>query len=59
MFQRSVTLFTVVLAASFTASADFSYTTTQKLTGGAMAAMAAANADRTGKLCFKGPENDD
>jgi len=54
MFQRSATLFTVMLAASLTASADFSYTTTQKMTGGAMAAMAGANADRTSKIYFKG-----
>jgi hypothetical protein len=54
MFQRSAALFTVVLAASLTASADFSYTTTQKMTGGAMAAMAGANADRTSKIYFKG-----
>ncbi len=54
MFQRSAALFTVVLAASLTAQADFSYTTTQKMTGGAMAAMAGANADRTSKIYFKG-----
>jgi len=54
MFHRSATLFTVVLAASLTASADFSYTTTQKMTGGSMAAMAGTNADRTSKIYFKG-----
>lgn len=54
MFQRSAALFTVMLAASLTASADFSYTTTQKMTGGAMAAMAGANSDRTSKIYFKG-----
>jgi hypothetical protein len=43
-----------MVAASLTASADFSYTTTQKMTGGAMAAMAGTNADRTSKICFKG-----
>lgn len=54
MFQRSVALFTVMVAASLTASADFSYTTTQKMTGGSMAAMAGTNADRTSKIYFKG-----
>jgi hypothetical protein len=47
-------LFTVILAASLTASADFSYTTTQKITGGSMAAMAGSNADHTSKISFKG-----
>src|SRR5580700_6854928 len=54
MLQRSAAVFTVVLAASFTASADFRYTTTQKMTGGSMAAMAGANADRTNKIYFSG-----
>jgi len=54
MFQRTTALLTVVLAASVTASADFSYTTSQKMTGGSMAAMAGANADRTNKIYFKG-----
>jgi hypothetical protein len=54
MFQRSAALCAVTLAASLTASADFSYTTTQKTTGGTMAAMAGSNADRTSKVYFKG-----
>jgi hypothetical protein len=54
MFQRSAALCSVMLAASLTASADFSYTTTQKMTGGAMAAMAGASADCTSKIYFKG-----
>ena len=51
--QRSGALFTIALAASFTTSADFSYTNTQKMTGGAMAAMVGANADRTSKIYFR------
>jgi hypothetical protein len=54
MLQRSAALFTVMVAASLTASADFSYTTTQKITGGTMAGMMGANAERTSKLYYKG-----
>lgn len=54
MLQRCAALFAVTLAASLIASADFSYTTTQKVTGGSMAAIAGANADRTAKIYFKG-----
>ncbi len=54
MLQRSAALIGVALAAGLTASADFSYTTTQKMTGGTMAAMAGTGADRTSKLYYKG-----
>ena len=54
MFHRSATLFTVILAASLTASADFSYTTTQKMTGGTLAGIGGASFNRTSKISFKG-----
>jgi hypothetical protein len=52
--KTSIALSAITLAASLTASADFSYTTTQKATGGSMAAMAGAAADRNGKYYLKG-----
>ena len=52
--MKTVALFALTLAASLTANADFSYTTSQKMTGGSMAAMAGAAADRTNKIYFKG-----
>jgi hypothetical protein len=54
MFKNTVAVFVLTFAASLTASADFSYTMTQKTTGGSMAAMAGTAADRTGKYYFKG-----
>jgi hypothetical protein len=52
--MKTAALFALTLAASLTANADFSYTTTQKMTGGSMAAMVGAAADRVNKVYFKG-----
>jgi hypothetical protein len=54
MFAKTTALVFISLAASLTAYADFSYITTSKTTGGSMAAMAGAMADRTNKFYFKG-----
>jgi hypothetical protein len=54
MFQKTAALSVLALALSLTASADFSYTSTMKTTGGSMAAMVGAAADRTSKYYFKG-----
>lgn len=52
--MKTAALFALTLAASLTANADFSYTTTQKMTGGSMGAMIGAAVDRVNKVCFKG-----
>jgi len=52
--MRTAALFALALAASLTANADFSYTTTQKSTGGMMGAMAGTAADRVNKVYLKG-----
>jgi hypothetical protein len=54
MLRNTAALLILTLTASLTASADFSYTSTQKITGGSMGAMAGTSADRTSKYCFKG-----
>jgi hypothetical protein len=54
MLTKTATLFALTLAASLTAHADFSYTTTQKTTGGSMGAMMGATGDRTLKFYLKG-----
>ena len=47
--KTAISLTAALLVATFTAHADFSYTTTQKATGGQMAAMAAGSAESTMK----------
>lgn len=54
MFRKTAALFALTLGLGLTASADFSYTNTQKVTGGSMGAMAGTAADRTSKYYFKG-----
>jgi hypothetical protein len=54
MLKNTAAIFALTLATGLTASADFSYTSTTKATGGSMAAMAGTAADRTSKLYFKG-----
>jgi Domain of unknown function (DUF4412) len=51
--KTAVSLTAALLIATFTAHADFSYTTTQKATGGQMAAMAAGQNQNT-KFYLKG-----
>jgi hypothetical protein len=51
--KTAVSLIATLFAATFTAHADFSYTTTQKATGGQMAAMAAGQNQNT-KFYLKG-----
>src|SRR5580658_1890774 len=52
--MKTALLFTVtLLAATWTVRADFSYTTTQKATGGQMAAMAAGT-NQSSKFYLKG-----
>lgn len=53
--MRTVTVFTIVLlSATAAARADFSYTTTRKATGGAMAAAAGNAVQGSQKFYFKG-----
>jgi len=54
MFSKTTALFALSLTASLAANADFSYTNTQKTTGGSMGAMAGTAADRVTKYFFKG-----
>ncbi len=54
MFKAATALLPLTLATGLTAFADFSYTMTQKTTGGSMAAMAGTAADRTTKNYLKG-----
>lgn len=54
MFRTTASLCTVALAATLTAHADFSFSKTQKVTGGSMAAMAGNAANRESKSYFKG-----
>jgi hypothetical protein len=54
MFRTTASLCTVALAATLTAHADLSFSKTQKVTGGAMAAMAGSAANRESKSYFKG-----
>jgi len=54
MFRTTASLCTVALAATLTAHADFSFSKTQKVTGGSMAAMAGNAANRETKSYFKG-----
>jgi Domain of unknown function (DUF4412) len=51
--KNAVSLAAALLVATFTAHADFSYTTTQKATGGQMAAMAAGQ-NQNSKFYLKG-----
>ena len=52
--KTAVSLTVTLFVATFTAHADFSYTTTQKATGGQMAAMAAGSANQNTKFYLKG-----
>jgi hypothetical protein len=52
--MKTATLFALMLAACLTASADFSYTSTMKTTGGSMAAMMGTAGDRTTNVSWKG-----
>jgi hypothetical protein len=52
--KNTPALVALTLAASLTASADFSYTSSQKITGGTMATLAGTAGDRTNKYYFKG-----
>lgn len=52
--KTAVSLTATLFVATFTAHADFSYTTTQKATGGQMAAMAAGSANQNSKFYLKG-----
>lgn len=54
MFRTTASLCAAALAATLTAHADFSFSKTQKVTGGAMAAMAGSAANRESKSYFKG-----
>ena len=54
MYRTTSALCAIALAATLTAHADFSYSKTQKVTGGSMAAMAGNTANRDGKSYFKG-----
>ena len=54
MLMKAATLSVLTLAVSLTAHADFSYTTTQKTTGGSMGQMMGANGDRSSKYYLKG-----
>ncbi|HEY4087148.1 MAG TPA: hypothetical protein VGM43_14475 [Bryobacteraceae bacterium] len=54
MFRTTASLCTVALAATLTAHADFSFSKTQKVTGGSMAAMAGSAGNRESKSYFKG-----
>jgi hypothetical protein len=51
--KTAISLTAALLVATFTAHADFSYTTTQKATGGQMAAMAASQ-NQNSKFYLKG-----
>ena len=51
--KTAITLTAILFVATFTAQADFSYTTTQKATGGQMAAMAAGT-NQNSKFYLKG-----
>lgn len=53
-FHKPILISTLALAATLTAQADFSYTTTAKATGGAMAAMAGAAMNQTATTYIKG-----
>ncbi len=52
--MRAVTLLTLAAIAAVSAHADFSYTSTMKVTGGTMAAYAGTAANRTTKYSLKG-----
>jgi hypothetical protein len=52
--MKTATLCALMLAACLSASADFSYTSTMKTTGGSMAAMMGAAGDRTTTVSWKG-----
>ncbi|HXE62318.1 MAG TPA: hypothetical protein VN519_02205 [Bryobacteraceae bacterium] len=54
MFRTTASLCAVALTATLAAHADFSYSKTQKVTGGSMAAMAGSTANREGNSYFKG-----
>ena len=54
MFRTTASLCAIALAATLTAHADFSFSKTQKVTGGSMAAMAGSAANRESKSYFKG-----
>jgi hypothetical protein len=54
MYRTTFALCAIALTATLTAHADFSYSKTQKVTGGSMAAMAGNTANRDGKSYFKG-----
>jgi hypothetical protein len=54
MFRTTASLCTVALAATLTANADLSFSKTQKVTGGSMAAMASSAGNRESKSYFKG-----
>ncbi|HVV44085.1 MAG TPA: DUF4412 domain-containing protein [Bryobacteraceae bacterium] len=53
MFRTAIPLCAVALTATLSAHADFSFSKTQKVTGGSMAAMAGTAANRDGKTYFK------
>jgi len=52
--MKTAALFALTLCASLTAFGDFSYTSTQKTTGGTMGAMIGAAGDRVSKIYWKG-----
>ena len=52
--MKAAALLTLLLSVHMGARADFSYTSTRKTTGGAMAAMAGSAGNRAGKTYFKG-----
>ena len=52
--MKAAALLTLLLSFHVAARADFSYTSTRKTTGGAMAAMAGSAGNRAGKTYFKG-----
>jgi hypothetical protein len=54
ILRNTIAVLALTLSAGVTASADFSYTNTQKTTGGSLGAMAGTAADRTSKYYFKG-----
>jgi hypothetical protein len=54
MFRNTASLCAIALTATLAAHADFSFSKTQKVTGGSMAAMAGNAANRESKSYFKG-----
>jgi len=57
MFRNTAALCALLFTATLTAHADFSYTRTQKVTGGSMGAMAGAQMNRSARCFFKGKKS--